>query len=76
MLPTFVGGNLDEVANLEPDIVWFAAGFGEGTRERVGKELRGNVSLVDEVSDGQKLRTEGVLDHNERTFNGKMYAIE
>jgi hypothetical protein len=54
----------------------FAAGFAEGTWERIGNELRANVSLVHEVSNGQKIRTEGVLDHNERTFNGKMYAIE
>ena len=54
----------------------FAAGLGEGTWERIGNELRANVSLVHEVSNGQKIRTEGVVDHNERTFNGKMYAIE
>jgi hypothetical protein len=54
----------------------FAAGFAEGTWERIGNELRANVSLVHEVSNGQNIRTEGVLDHNERTFNGKMYAIE
>jgi len=53
-----------------------AAGFAEGTWERIGNELRANVSLVHEVSSGQKIRTEGVLDFNVRTFNGKMYAIE
>ena len=51
-------------------------GLGEGTWERIGNELRVNVSLVHEVSDGQKIRTEGVLDHKEHTFNGQMYAIE
>ncbi len=54
----------------------FAAGFAEGTWERIGNELRANVSLVHEVSNGLKFRTEGVMDHKERTFNGKMYAIE
>ena len=53
-----------------------AAGFGEGTWERIGNELRGNVSLVHEVSTGQKIRTEGVMDFEARTFNGKMYDIE
>ena len=53
-----------------------AAGFGEGTLERIGNELRVNVSLVHEVSNGQKIRTEGVLDFNARTFNGTMHAIE
>ena len=51
-------------------------GLAEGTWERIGNELRANVSLVHEVSDGQKIRTEGVLDHKEHTFNGQMYAIE
>lgn len=54
----------------------FVAGLGEGTWERIGNELRGSVSLVHEVSDGQKIRTEGVLDHNAGTFSGQMYAIE
>ena len=54
----------------------FVGGFGEGTWERTGNELRANGSLVHEVSDGQKFRSEGVLDHNERTFNGQLYAIE
>ena len=53
-----------------------AAAFGEGTWERIGNELRGNVSLVHEVSTGQKIRTEGVMDFEARTFNGKMYDIE
>ena len=54
----------------------FVAAFAEGSWERIGNELRGNVSLVHEVSDGQKIRTEGVLDHNAGTFSGQMYAIE
>ena len=53
-----------------------AAGLAEGTWERIGNELRGNVSLVHEVSNGQKIRSEGVLDFNAGTFNGQMYAIE
>jgi hypothetical protein len=53
-----------------------AAGLAEGTWERIGKELRANVSLVHEVSNGQKIRSEGVLDFNAGTFNGQMYAIE
>ena len=53
-----------------------AAGRAEGTWERIGNELRANVSLVHEVSNGQKIRSEGVLDFNAGTFNGQMYAIE
>ena len=53
-----------------------AAGLAEGTWERIGNELRANVSLVHEVSNGQKIRSEGVLDFNAGTFNGQMYAIE
>ncbi|MBM42812.1 MAG: hypothetical protein CL483_12905 [Acidobacteria bacterium] len=53
-----------------------AAGLAEGTWERIGDELRANVSLVHEVSNGQKIRSEGVLDFNAGTFNGQMYAIE
>ena len=51
-------------------------GLGEGTWERIGNELRVNVSLVHEVSDGQERRTEGVVDQKEHTFNGQMCAIE
>ena len=54
----------------------FVAGIAEGTWERIGDELRGNVSLVHEVSDGRKIRTEGVLDHTARTFVGQMYAVD
>ena len=53
-----------------------AAGLAEGTWERIGNELRANVSLVHEGSNGQKIRSEGVLDFNAGTFNGQMYAIE
>ena len=53
-----------------------AAGLAEGTWERIGNELRANVSLVHEVSNGQKIRSEGVVDFNGRTFNGTMHAIE
>ena len=53
-----------------------AAGLAEGTWERIGNELRANVSLVHEVSNGQKIRSEGVLDFKGGTFNGTMYAIE
>ena len=53
-----------------------AAGLAEGTWERIGNELRANVSLVHELSNGQKIRSEGVLDFNAGTFNGQMYAIE
>ena len=53
-----------------------AAGLAEGTWERIGNELRANVSLVHEVSNGQKIRTEGVVDFNGRTFNGTMHDIE
>ena len=53
-----------------------AAGLAEGTWERIGNELRANVSLVHEVSNGQKIRSEGVLDFNAGSFNGQMYAIE
>ena len=54
----------------------FVAGLAEGTWERIGDELRGNVSLMHEVSDGRKIRTEGVLDHTARTFVGQMYAVD
>jgi hypothetical protein len=67
---------LSEAAANSGSCSWVARGFGEGTWERIGNELRGNVSLVHEVSTGQKIRTEGVMDHEERTFNGKMYDIE
>ena len=53
-----------------------AAGLAEGTWQRIGNELRANVSLVHEVSNGQKIRSEGVLDFKGGTFNGTMYAIE
>ena len=53
-----------------------AAGLAEGTWERIGNELRANVSLVHEVSNGQKIRSEGVLDFEGGTFNGTMSAIE
>ena len=53
-----------------------AAALEEGTWERIGNELRANVSLVHEVSNGQKIRSEGVLDFKGGTFNGTMYAIE
>ena len=58
------------------DVGTLAAGLAEGTWERIGNELRANVSLVHEVSNGQKIRSEGVLDFNAGTFNGQMYAIE
>ena len=53
-----------------------AAGLAEGTWERIGKELRANVSLVHEVSNGQKIRYKCLRHFNARTFNGQMYAID
>ena len=48
-------------------------GIGEGTWERIGSEMRSSVSLLVELSDGSKLRSEGVVDHTDQSWNGKIY---
>lgn len=48
-------------------------GIGEGTWERIGSEMRSSVSLLVELSDGSKLRSEGVVDPTEQSWNGKIY---
>lgn len=46
---------------------------GEGTWERIGTEMRFSVIILAELSDGSKLRSEGVVDHAEQSWNGKIY---
>ena len=48
-------------------------GIGDGTVEQVGKDAKWQVSLVIQISDGSKLRSEGVVDHGARTYTGKLY---
>ncbi len=48
-------------------------GIGDGTIEQVGKDAKWQVSLVIQISDGSKLRSEGVVDHGARTYTGKLY---
>ena len=51
-------------------------GIGEGTWERIGSETRANVSITHNLSDGGKVRTEGVMGHGAGTFNGHFSDIE
>ena len=51
-------------------------GIGEGTIERIGNELRANVSLTHNLSDGGQVRTEGIMDHGAGTFNGHFFDFE
>jgi hypothetical protein len=67
---------LSEAAANSGSCSWVGRGVLDDGTFAAGNELRSNVSLVHEVSNGLKFRTEGVMDHKERTFNGKMYAIE
>ena len=48
-------------------------GIGDETIEQVGKDAKWQVSLVIQISDGAKLRSEGVVDHGARTYTGKLY---
>ena len=43
------------------------AGLGEGTWNRPGSEMRFNLSLMINVSDGSKVRSEGVIDYTQGT---------
>ena len=51
-------------------------GIGEGTTERIGNELKSKVSIVHHLSDGAKVRTEGVMEHGAGTFYGQLYDVE
>ena len=52
------------------------AGQGEGTWKKTGSEMRFNLSLVVNVSDGSKVRSEGVIDYTQGTptWTGTMYV--
>jgi len=49
------------------------ADLAEGTWERMGSDLRFKVLLKNNLSDGRKLRCEGVADSEAGTFEGQMY---
>ena len=48
-------------------------GIGKGTWEQIGSETRFKVSMILNISDGGKLRSEGVLDHGARSYSGHLY---
>ena len=48
-------------------------GIGEGTWEQIGSESRFKVSMIINISDGGKLRSEGVIDHGARSYSGHLY---
>ena len=48
-------------------------GIGDGTIEQVGNDAKWQVSLLVHISDGSKLRSEGVVDHGARTYTGHLY---
>ena len=52
------------------------AGQGEGTWKKTGSEMRFNLSLVVNVSDGSKVRSEGVIDYTQGppTWTGTRYV--
>ena len=50
-------------------------GIGQGTWEQIGQEARFKVVMTVKVSDGSQHRSEGIVDHVARTFNGKMYDV-
>ena len=51
------------------------ADLAEGTWERMGSDLRFKVLLNNNLSDGRKLRCEGVADSEAGTFEGQIYEI-
>ena len=51
------------------------ADLAEGTWERMGSDLRFKVLLKNNLSDGRKLRCEGVADSEAGTFEGQIYEI-
>ena len=50
-------------------------GIGEGTWEQIGSEARFKVSMILNISNGEKLRSEGVIDHGARSYSGALYDV-
>ena len=50
-------------------------GIGKGTWKQIGSETRFQVSMVLNLSDGGKLRSEGVIDHGARSYSGALYDV-
>ena len=50
-------------------------GIGHGTWEQIGKEARFKIVMTVKISDGTQHRSEGIVDHPTRTFDGKMYEV-
>jgi len=50
-------------------------GIGKGTWEQIGSETRFKVSMILNISDGGKLRSEGVIDHGARSYSGALYDV-
>ena len=48
-------------------------GIGTGTYEQIGSEAKFKISMNLDVSDGSKLRSEGVVDHPSRSYTGQLY---
>ncbi len=49
-------------------------GLGEGTWEQVEGRHKWKLSLVMEISNGDRIRSEGEIDLATRTYSGKLYA--
>ena len=52
-----------------------AGGIGHGTWEQIGQEARFKIVMTVKVSDGSQHRSEGIVDHPARTFDGNIYEV-
>jgi hypothetical protein len=52
------------------------AGLGEGTWEQVAGEHRWKISMIVEISNGDRLRSEGEIDLATLKYHGQMYAAD
>jgi hypothetical protein len=68
-------GSLSFVGKALLDDNSIAGGIGHGTWEQIGQEARFKIVMTVKVSDGSQHRSEGVVDHPARTFDGKMYEV-
>ena len=68
-------GSLSFVGKAILDDNSIAGGSGHGTWEQIGQEARFKIVMTVKVSDGTQHRSEGIVDHPARTFDGNMYEV-
>ncbi len=68
-------GSLSFVGKALLDDNSIAGGIGHGTWEQIGQESRFKIAMTVKVSNGSQHRSEGIVDHPARTFDGKMYEV-